>query len=183
MVGYPLNFRSNNIVHESNHGRSQRPQLQPQPPMIACRFCDHLFMNTRALINHVESHMKEDGTDRMTSTLMGQPPIIPRTHQSCYPNYHHNTLPMAAMSVSPSLSPSGYGSLMHQELHQSVLRPRPISGLQTQHAVVEEPYSDGTRLFIQQLERPFVGTSALEESGSRSSSIEVDLALKLSLSL
>ncbi|KAG6727003.1 hypothetical protein I3843_02G096000 [Carya illinoinensis] len=44
-------------MHGSNLGRRQRPYNPTQN--IACRLCNHVFVSTRALINHIESHMVE----------------------------------------------------------------------------------------------------------------------------
>ncbi|GLT71423.1 hypothetical protein SLA2020_434410 [Shorea laevis] len=58
------NVRPRNMHGSTNHARHQHDHQQPfyNPTQIACRICDHVFMSTQALINHIESHMVEEET-------------------------------------------------------------------------------------------------------------------------
>ncbi|KAJ0034208.1 hypothetical protein Pint_25087 [Pistacia integerrima] len=48
----------NNMMHELNHAR-KRPFASTQ---IACRICDQVFLSTQSLINHIETHIGENGS-------------------------------------------------------------------------------------------------------------------------
>ncbi|CAB4261803.1 unnamed protein product [Prunus armeniaca] len=77
MSGCNWNMRHGGNVHGSNCAPASMPSGSTE---IACRICDRVFMSTQALINHIESHIVDDGLTasrlrQLTQQTNTNPPI------------------------------------------------------------------------------------------------------------
>ncbi|CAK7327271.1 unnamed protein product [Dovyalis caffra] len=175
MAGFGWNWR------HGTHG-SKRPL---PPSHIACRICDHVFMSTQALIDHIESHMVEDDTasrrqngpnpfsssrtdpfSNPFSFSLSTPTRFSQTGPLGRNRYNFLSLternPIFGASTPQNLVPA---QPITPQAHPWLARNNKYSNMRSQHVpltfptqpkVIEEPPNiDCTRPFLQQLERPF----------------------------
>ncbi|KAJ9154148.1 hypothetical protein P3X46_027515 [Hevea brasiliensis] len=151
-------------------------------------------MSTQALVDHIESHMKDEG-----SSSRSQPNLMP-----CQRNPFNNPTSQASLQPTLPFPLNNYNLASFQERSpifsatplitsqrpssepqvsllgvrsnytiesQQVLFPR-----QSQRKAIEEPPSDFTKPFLQQLEKPYPHKT---ERKNRSDLDMLDLSLKL----
>lgn len=190
------------------HGSTNHELHEPfyNPTQIACRLCDHVFMSTQALINHIESHMAEEETttasrrQHRTNRMPSQRDLFANSLQPSFATLPENMLPLvqplppperhpflgvnrstfalpAPTLLSPQVSLMARNSFSHAP--QFIL-----SAPQGQRrSVAEEPPSDCTRPYLDQLELPIMAivqaSDRNDENNGFSGLNKLDLALKL----
>ncbi|KDP40350.1 hypothetical protein JCGZ_02348 [Jatropha curcas] len=60
----------------AGYGWSMPKRPYNSPPQIACRICNHVFMSTQALIDHIESHMTEEDSAARRQLPLPPPPLM-----------------------------------------------------------------------------------------------------------
>ena len=172
----------------------QRPS-----PQIACRVCDRIFMSSRALVNHLESHMAEDGSISTTQQIN----FIPHQREGYVSvNQFQSNLSFQTLLQETRLSirnsnslvqnPAGTGknpiisatqfdvsSLQLQFARSNhSFRPQLLPSLkQASQRVIEQHLSEFTKPYIDLLDKPIPEIVELVESDDVGK--KVDLTLKL----
>lgn len=190
----------------TNHARHQHDHQQPfyNSTQIACRICDHVFMSTQALINHIESHMVEEETaasirqhrtnrlpasqrDLFANCLQPSfatlpenglllPPPLPERHP--FLGVNRTFAPPPTGLLPPQVSPMARNYTNFSNSPQLIL-----SAPQGQSRVAEAPPSDCTRPYLDLLEQPIKAMVQVsgrnDENNGISGLNRLDLALKL----
>ena len=201
--GWSLRHRINMQHGSTNHIARHEPFHNPT--QIACRLCDHVFMSTQALINHIESHMAEEESSAASRSRQHRTTTtrLPSQRDLLLPNFAtllENRLPL----VQP-LPPAERHPFLCVHRSFAPLRPPPtllpqvspmarfsshapqliLSGPQEQRRVLapEEPPGDCTKPYLDQLEHPIMavvqGADRNDENNGISGLNKLDLALKL----
>lgn len=188
-------------MHEFNNSQRHHPYM---PTQIACRICNRVFVSTQALINHIESHMvNEESNSRLqhranritpSQRALCANPLRPNFALSIPPRETPQLFENRLAPVQPIAPPERhlfYGGsrfIAPQPNLLPLLPPMPmnkfalppqmmLSAEQTQRRMVEEPPSDCTRPFIDQLDHPIV--LSIEAADSNNDDDKLDLTLKL----
>ncbi|OAY55555.1 hypothetical protein MANES_03G163100v8 [Manihot esculenta] len=179
------------------------PKRPYAPPPIACRICNHVFMSSQALIEHIESHMAdEDPNSRRPQNLIScqrnpfanpssqasLPPTLPFTPNS-YSQLASNfqernpifsSSPQMIVSMRPTSQPQiSLMGVRNSWSHQVPFPPQ----LQRKMMMMEDPPScDFTKPLLQQLEKPFpykIELKGINDNRNSSDLDMLDLTLKL----
>jgi hypothetical protein len=150
---------------------------------VACRLCNRVFINTQALITHLESHMENEGAAirRLYSTDHINPQVQFPSH--CIPPGFH--VPIDTQNINdgrifqPQPRRNHFLNVGSMQLTQH--------GLPNQHFyqwkhLREESSNDGTKAYIMQLEKPIKKIDFIDLVGNdddNSGAQSLDLALKL----
>ncbi|KAK4538929.1 hypothetical protein RGQ29_032157 [Quercus rubra] len=183
MGEYRWNMRHGNM-HEFNNSQRHHPYM---PTQIACRICNRVFVSTQALINHIESHMVNEealcpNPLRPNFALSIPPRETPQLFENrlapvqpiALPERHHFYGGSRFIAPQPNLLPL----LPPMPMNKFALPPQMmLSAEQTQRRMVEEPPSDCTRPFIDQLDHPIV--LSIQAADSNNDDDKLDLTLKL----
>lgn len=205
MAEHGWNLRHRNMQHGlTNHARHDQPFHNPTS-QIACRLCDHVFLSTQALINHIESHIAEEESTaasrsrqhRATSRLPSQRDLLFNCSQPNFATLPENRLPL--------VQPPAAAAERHPFLcvHRTFAPPTPtllpqvypmgrfsshapqliLSGPQGQRRAAEEPPGDCTKPYLDQLEHPIMAIVQVADRNDENNGIsglnKLDLALKL----
>ena len=185
-----------------NMYRFDHVQHRPQnPPQIACRLCDQIFMSSRALINHLESHMTEDGTisatrqqetnlispqregnvsiNQFQSNLALLTPLqeIRPSIQNCYSLVQNTAVP-ARNHISTAQFDVPSPQLQLAWSNYMLIKPQPIPSVQpAKQTVIKQLPSDFIKPYIDQLDKPIPEIVDLIKSDNDEK--KLDLTLKL----
>jgi hypothetical protein len=183
------------------HGSTNHERHEPfyNPTQIACRLCDHVFLSTHALISHIESHMAEEETttaprrQHRTNRMPPQRDLFANSLQPSFATLPENRLPRPErhpfLGVNPStfaLPPPTLLSPQVSLMARNCFSHAPqfmLSAPQGQRRVADEPPSDCTKPYLDQLEQPIMAivqaSDRNDENNGFSGLNKLDLALKL----
>lgn len=198
-----------NMSHRNMHGLNPGGQRPYSPTRIACRLCDHVFLSTQALINHIESHMREEESARRQHRTSGLPSTRDPFVMNSFLPVNYIALPAPTGVTLPILEnrlpPAGPVASSERHVLLGVdrivasrptlppqsppmarnnfsLAPRSIVPASPRQA--EQPPKDCTKPYLNQLDHPIMAvvdiTGSSDDHNTKSSlDINLDLALKL----
>lgn len=158
----------------------------PGPRQVACRLCNRIFLDGRALVHHLQSHMAEDG-----SISARQPEMKFRSHQR-YGNDSSNQiqsnflLPAPVQEFRPSIrnlySPAQNPAIPARHYVSGAARfdvrpPRTPSVPAAMDIMIEQVGIDFIKPYIDQLDKPILDTVELVAIDDDEKKLELTLKL------